>query len=296
VTLLDDEETINVIPLVAHLRDRAVFTQMTGVEAGRVCDLDGVEVTFGRAPTCTHSFEEASLSRVHARLVREGGGYVIEDAGSRNGIFVNEKRVPRATLGDGDRIRLGSAITLRFQLVDQKEEEALVRVYESSVKDGLTGAWNRKYLDERLLSEIAFAGRHRGTLAIVLVDIDHFKKVNDTYGHLVGDEVLKATAGTMRAAIRTEDLLARYGGEEFVVVARGADLKSAVQLAERLRILAERSPVTALGNVITRTVSAGVATLECCGPGADSERLLGLADERLYRAKEGGRNRVVGGD
>ena len=90
VTLLDDEETINVIPIIAQLRDRAVFTQMTGLEAGRVCDLEGVEITFGRAPTCTHSFDEASLSRVHARLVREGGAYVIEDAGSRNGIFVVE--------------------------------------------------------------------------------------------------------------------------------------------------------------------------------------------------------------
>jgi diguanylate cyclase (GGDEF)-like protein len=295
VTLLDDEETINVVPLIANLRDRAVFTQMTGLEAGRVCALDGVEMTFGRAATCTHAFEEASLSRVHARMVRQGGAYVIEDSGSRNGIFVNEVKVARAVLGDGDRVRLGSAITLRFQLVDGKEEEALIRVYESSVKDGLTGAWNRKYLDERLRSEIAFAQRHRGALAVVLVDIDHFKKVNDTYGHLVGDEVLKATAGTMRAAIRTEDLLARYGGEEFVVLARGLDLQSGVRLAERLRILAERNPVKLPDQTVARTVSAGVATLECCGAGADAERLLALADERLYSAKETGRNRVVGG-
>jgi diguanylate cyclase (GGDEF)-like protein len=296
VTLLDDEETINVIPIIAQLRDRAVFTQMNGLEAGRVCDLEGVEITFGRAPTCTHSFDEASLSRVHARLVREGGGYVIEDAGSRNGIFVNEKKVARAVLGDGDRVRLGSGITLRFQLVDSKEEAALVRVYESSVKDGLTGAWNRKYLDERLRSEIAFAQRHRNPLAIVLVDIDHFKKVNDTHGHLAGDEVLKATAGTLLKAIRTEDVLARYGGEEFVVIARGVDLRSAVQLAERLRILVERNAVTVQGNVIARTISAGVATLDCCEKGADSAVLLTKADERLYRAKETGRNRVVGSD
>jgi diguanylate cyclase (GGDEF)-like protein len=253
VTLLDDEETINVIPIIAQLRDRAVFTQMNGLEAGRVCDLEGVEITFGRAPTCTHAFDEASLSRVHARLVREGGAYVIEDAGSRNGIFVNDQKVARAVLGDGDRVRLGSGITLRFQLVDPKEEAALVRVYESSVKDGLTGAWNRKYLDERLRSEIAFAQRHKNPLAIVLVDIDHFKKVNDTYGHPAGDEVLKSTAATLQRAIRTEDVLARYGGEEFLVIARGVDLRSAMQLAERLRILVERNAVTIQGKVIART-------------------------------------------
>src|SRR5205823_5286428 len=124
-----------------------------------------------------------------------------------------------------------------------------------------------------------------------LIDIDHFKQVNDTFGHLTGDEVLKSTAALMRATLRTEDLLARYGGEEFVVVARGVDLKGGVQLAERLRIVTERKPVEVDGEVVRRTISAGVASLECCGGDARVERLLGLADERLYRAKEGGRNR-----
>ncbi len=296
VTIMDDEETINVIPLSPHSRDRGVFTQMTGFEAGRVCGLEGAEITFGRATSCTHAFDEASLSRVHARLVRKDRAYIIEDAGSRNGIFVNEVKVPRALLHDGDRVRLGSAVTLRFQMVDEQEEKSLVKVYESSVKDGLTGAWNRKYLDERLAAELSFVVRHPGALlAVVLADIDHFKKINDTYGHLVGDEVLKATAAAMRGAIRTEDLLARYGGEEFVVVARGVDLRSATQLAERLRIVAERNQVPVEGTSISRTISAGVATLECCGPDATVERLLGLADERLYKAKESGRNRIVGG-
>jgi two-component system cell cycle response regulator len=295
VTIMDDQETINVVPLSPHSRDRAVFTQMTGFEAGRVCGLEGAEVTFGRAATCTHAFDEASLSRVHARLVRKDRAYVVEDAGSRNGIFVNDAKVASARLNDGDRVRLGSAVTLRFQMVDDQEEKSLVKVYESSVKDGLTGAWNRKYLDERLASELSFVTRHPGALlAVVLADIDHFKKINDTYGHLVGDEVLKATANAMRGAIRTEDILARYGGEEFVVVARGVDVRSAMQLAERLRIVAERNQVEAEGTKIGRTISAGVATLECCGPDATIEQLLGLADERLYKAKESGRNRVVG--
>jgi diguanylate cyclase (GGDEF)-like protein len=276
------------------IRHRAVLTQMTGLEAGRVCSLELPEVTFGRAATCTHAFDEASLSRVHARLVREGGAYIIEDAGSRNGILVNEIRTSRATLRDGDRVKLGSAVTLRFQMVDEQEEKALVRVYESSVKDGLTGAWNRKYLDERLRQEVAYAQRHRAALCIAIADIDHFKRINDTYGHLVGDAVLRSTAATMKAAIRTEDLLARYGGEEFVVVARGVDVRSGLQLAERLRIIVERSPVVDGGQPIVRTISAGVASLECCGPNPTVERLLAIADDRLYRAKEGGRNRVVG--
>ena len=294
-TLLDDEETRGVRQVMAFLPQRAVLTQMAGLEAGRVCGLDGPEVTLGRAPTCTHAFDEASLSRVHAKVLKEGGNYVIDDVQSRNGVFVNDQRVTRATLSDGDRLRLASAVTLRFQLVDEQEERALQRVYESSVKDGLTGVWNRKYLDERLRGELAYATRHNASLAVVIADIDYFKKVNDTYGHLVGDEVLKATAAVMRAALRTEDLLARYGGEEFVVVARGVDLRSASQLAERLRMITERRAVEVDGQVISRTISAGVATIACCGADVSVERLLGIADERLYRAKEGGRNRVVGG-
>jgi diguanylate cyclase (GGDEF)-like protein len=294
VTLMDEEESRTARRARLRLPDRAVLVQMAGLGAGRVCALDGADVTFGREPTCTHAFDEAGLSRVHARVTREAGEYVVTDAGSRNGVFVNESKVQRAVLVDGDRVRLGAAVTLRFQLVDEQEEKSLQRVYESSVKDGLTGAWNRKYLDERLRGEIAFAQRHQTQLTVLMCDIDHFKRVNDTYGHPAGDQVLKATAQVMRSALRTEDLLARYGGEEFSVVARGIDLKSGVLLAERLRMMTERSPVVADGETITRTISVGVATLECCGDERTSERLLAIADERLYRAKEGGRNRVIG--
>ena len=296
-TLIDDEESSASVR--AHLeapkvRDRAVLSQTAGLEAGRICSLEGPSVSFGRSPECTHMFDEASLSRVHARIAKVAGRYIIEDAGSRNGVFVNEIRVTKQELRDGDRVRLGSAITLRFQQVDLKEEAALTKVYESSVRDGLTGAFNRKYLDDRLLAEVAFSVRHKSALSIVLLDLDHFKKVNDTYGHQAGDEVLKETAGLIRAALRTEDLLARYGGEEFVIVARGVELRKAVLLAERVRALVERRPVTFEGNVIPCTISAGVASLDCCGDKRDGATLVATADERLYKAKEGGRNWVVG--
>jgi diguanylate cyclase (GGDEF)-like protein len=294
-TLLDEAE-LREMPLPAAAREvHAILTQMTGLEAGRVHGLDGSDTSFGREATCTHTFDEGSLSRVHARVIRTGAEYHIEDAGSRNGVFVSDERVARAPLRDGDRVRLGSAVTLRFQVVTKQEHQALVRVFESSVKDGLTGAWNRRYLDERLLGEVGFAKRHGSPLAVVLVDIDHFKKVNDTHGHQVGDAVLKATAETMRSTIRVEDVLARYGGEEFLVIARGLDLARGVQLGERLRIIAERQPVVIDGTSIPRTISAGVATVHCCGDDRTSQCLLKVADDRLYRAKADGRNRVCGG-
>jgi diguanylate cyclase (GGDEF)-like protein len=296
-TLLDDEELSSKSLTRQHPRprDRAVLIQMTGLEAGRVCSIDGHASTFGRAPDCAHRFDEASLSRVHARIVREGDVYVVEDAGSRNGVFVNEHRVTRATLTDGDRLRLGSAVVLRFQLVDDHEEQALKKVYDSSVKDGLTGAANRKYLEERLVAEVAFAVRHGTPVSLVILDIDFFKKVNDTYGHTGGDEVLRQTAAILRKTLRTEDLLARFGGEEFVVLARGVDLRNATYLAERLRSVVEKTPVPFGGHTVARTISLGVASLDCCGTDRAPQRLVAIADERLYRAKEAGRNRVVAG-
>jgi diguanylate cyclase (GGDEF)-like protein len=294
-TLLDDAEVRGPQHPTTAREVHAILTQMTGLEAGRVYGLDGTETSFGRDATCTHTFDHGSLSRVHARVLRVGGEIHIEDVASRNGVFVNDERVVRTPLHDGDRVRLGSAVTLRFQVVTRQEHLALVRVFESSVRDGLTGAWNRRYLDERLLGELGFAKRHSAALAVVLVDIDHFKKVNDTHGHQIGDAVLKATAETMRSTIRVEDVLARYGGEEFLVIARGLDLARGVQLGERLRIVAERHPVVIDGTSIPRTISAGVATVACCGEDRSPQSLLRLADERLYRAKAEGRNRVCGG-
>jgi|HubBroStandDraft_4_1064222.scaffolds.fasta_scaffold121607_2 two-component system cell cycle response regulator len=294
-TLLDDAEVRGPQHPTTAREVHAILTQMTGLEAGRVYGLDGTETSFGRDATCTHTFDDGSLSRVHARVIRLGAEYHIEDVASRNGVFVNDERVVQTPLRDGDRVRLGSAVTLRFQVVTKQEHQALVRVFESSVKDGLTGVWNRRYLDERLVGELGFAKRHSAALAVVLVDIDHFKKVNDTHGHQVGDAVLKATAETMRSTIRVEDVLARYGGEEFLVIARGLDLARGVQLGERLRIVAERHPVVIDGTSIPRTISAGVATVDCCGEDRSPQCLLRVADERLYRAKAAGRNRVCGG-
>ncbi len=290
-TLLE-EDIAQLLP-AKGARDRGILTQLGGIDAGRVASLDAEVATFGRAPECTHRFDLASLSRLHARVVRQGGEWVLEDAGSSNGCFLNDQRVTRAALRDGDRIRLGSSVTLRFQLVDLEEERALTSLYESSVRDGLTGAFNRKHLEERLAAELSFSARHATTLAVVMTDLDHFKKVNDTHGHLAGDHVLRTTAGLLRQAIRNEDMLARYGGEEFVIVARGIALANATQLAERLRASIARAPVDFQGTKIPVTLSAGVATLACCGEPWTAERLLGLADDRLYRAKEGGRNRVV---
>jgi diguanylate cyclase (GGDEF)-like protein len=276
-------------------RNRGVLVRMSGAETGWVHPLVGDAWTLGRGRACTVRFDDVTLSRVHARITREGRDYVIEDAGSLNGTYVGDERITRAVLDDGARVRLGSGASLRFQIVDAEEERALMRMYESSVRDGLTGALNRRHLDERLAVEVASAVRRGLPLSVVLFDLDHFKRVNDTHGHLAGDAVLKHAAKLAAAAARPDDVLGRYGGEEFVVIARGAPLAQAAELAERLRAAVEQASIH-YGEVALRaTVSVGVASLACVTAGSDPAALFACADARLYAAKTAGRNRVVAG-
>ena len=272
-----------------------VFTVVSGIEAGRVLPLPSNAITtIGRAPECTFSFDDESLSREHAMVMFGAGEYILKDT-STNGSFVNDARMTTvAVLRDGDRVQLGSNTFLRFAFVDEQEEAALRRVYEAAILDGLTGVFNRKHLEERITAELASALASGEPLSVIMIDVDHFKRVNDTYGHLAGDAVLKHVAAVLGREMRREDVLARYGGEEFAIVARGMPAPDAVSLADRLRTTLGAEPIRFEAHEIRVTSSAGVASLACCGERRDREALLGTADRRLYEAKQGGRNRVIG--
>lgn len=276
------------------VRRHGVLTVAAGLDAGQVLVPNkDIMTTLGRAKECTFSFDDESLSREHAIIMRAAGTYILKDT-STNGTFINDQKLTSvAELKDGDRIQLGMGTFLRFSFVDDQEEAALRRVYDAAHLDGLTNVFNRKHLEERLTAELAYANRHGEPLSVIIIDVDHFKKVNDTYGHLGGDAVLKHMGVLLKKIMRPEDLLARYGGEEFVVIARGTEAPGAVQLAERLRqaVMAEAIPFD--GKEIRITSSGGVASLADCET-KDRATLLGTADKRLYAAKEGGRNRIVG--
>jgi diguanylate cyclase (GGDEF)-like protein len=275
-------------------RSRAVLTISSGPEVGRVISLVQGEVTLGRSPECTVWFSDPSLSRVHAQVTFAVHEYVLTDRASTNGSFVNDRKVLAPTaLRDGDHVRLGAETTLRFSMVDENEEQALRKIYESAARDALTGVSNRKSFDERLAAELAFAQRHNTPLCLTLVDVDHFKRVNDAYGHQAGDAVLRSVAAVLARSIRAEDMVARYGGEEFGVITRGADLRGAGIMAERLRHHVSLESVEHQGRLLRVTASLGVASLDCCGHNRDGAALVALADARLYQAKQRGRNRVV---
>jgi diguanylate cyclase (GGDEF)-like protein len=294
---LSVEKTIVGKPIQKNGNRRGVLRVAEGLDAGRIVSIPpGAVVTFGRSEECVCRFDDTSLSRVHAKVMLSIGGYVFQDMNSTNGSYVNDQQIQGAvTLRDGDRIQLGSSTLLRFALVDEAEELAAKRVYEAALRDGLTGVFNRKHLEERLDAEIAFALRHNSPMSVAIFDVDKFKAVNDTYGHQAGDAVLKATAGILGSTLRTEDLLARFGGEEFVIVLRGVALDGGVAMAERLRVQLAKTPIVFGAISIPVTASAGVAAITCCGATPDKATIVRIADERLYTAKQTGRNRVVGG-
>jgi diguanylate cyclase (GGDEF)-like protein len=267
--------------------------RIDGDSAGEVLSLPRSPTTIGRSSVAQVHVIDATVSRVHARIICEAGPYHIEDLGSQNGTEVAGRRVTRAELHDGDLVQIGERAQFRFQLMDEAHEDVLKRLYDSSMRDPLTGAENRRSLDNRVVSEIAFARRHKRPLSVVLLDLDFFKQINDRRGHHAGDEVLRTVAATIRGQLRTEDVFARYGGEEFAVLLRDTALAEAVLVAERLRQRIARATISVEGEDVSVTVSGGCSSLSCC-VGMTPEELVGVADRRLYRAKRAGRNRIVG--
>jgi two-component system cell cycle response regulator len=286
------ENQIAVAPRTT-VKDRALLTMLSGLNAGQVYTLDQNETTLGRAKDAHVRIDDPGISRVHARVVRtQEGRFFVEDLRSTNGVFVNGAKIERVELGTADRIQIGPNVVLRFALLDSEEEALARQLYESSTKDALTRTFNRKYLIERLASEIAYALRHETKLSVILFDLDHFKTVNDSHGHHAGDVVLRIVAAQVQRLIRAEDVLARYGGEEFVVVVRGITHANVALFAERIR-KSVGDLVIPLGDLrLGASVSLGVASLTDCAE-VSVEGLLQVADERLYKAKVSGRNKVA---
>jgi diguanylate cyclase (GGDEF)-like protein len=194
-------------------------------------------------------------------------------------------------LEDDCRIFLGSRTVLHFRLLDKVELEAVRQTQALTVRDPLTGAYNRRHLQERLWSEAAFARRHRTPLSLLLLDVDHFKQINDEHGHATGDAALRLLAQALSALTREEDMLARYGGEEFALVARGIDRDDTLAFAERIRQTIEQQQLRTERGAISFTISIGVAHSEA-GEDANAQALFEAADRALYAAKDAGRNAI----
>ena len=296
----DDEldQTASAVPRPAEAGGRHAFLLvLAGPQFGDVFPLpDGQEVLLGRGDQAVIQLRDEGISRRHATLRVHGAEAEVTDLGSQNGTWLNGKRTAASRLADGDRLQLGAATILQFVHADELEARFQLEVAVGALQDPLTGLYNRRHLEDRLASELSGALRHGRALSVLLVDVDHFKAVNDRHGHLAGDEALRMLALALRSAVRREDVLARYGGEEFVVLARETGLEGARQLGERIRAAVERARVRYEGVELSLTVSVGVTVAAGPGPyeaGRSERELIDAADRALYEAKGQGRNRVV---
>jgi diguanylate cyclase (GGDEF)-like protein len=264
----------------------------TGMNMGQRYELTEKELIVGRGEESDIRIADHSISRRHARIEPSAKGVMVKDLGSTNGTFVNDRPIDGVTmLHDGDYLRVGNCI-YRYLAGGNVEAEYHEEIYRLTIIDALTQIHNQRSLQEFLERELVRSARHGRPLALIMLDIDWFKSVNDQMGHLAGDFALRELAFLIRGMVRREDLFARYGGEEFALVLVETTHTEAVEVAERLRNSVANHPFTFDERTFNITVSIGLASTT----GDDTlttKEMIRLADEKLYQAKRDGRNRVA---
>ncbi|MBN9414570.1 MAG: GGDEF domain-containing protein [Candidatus Eremiobacteraeota bacterium] len=290
-------EVLGFAPRYQHTSEQKqlCLVVVTGAEKGAVFPLQAGTTTLGRsAQHAELVISGRGLSRAHARLeISESGEVAVEDLESTNGLFINGEKMIQGTLKPGDTLTLGPEVSLRLDAPDQSIQSLLQEMHKGATVDALTGLINRRSFLERLEGEISATHRHSLQACLAMVDVDHFKAVNDTYGHAAGDAVLVEVAQRLAKHVRQEDVVARFGGEEFVILLRHTDLAGAVVLLDRLRAFVSDKtievPSTEGRQPIQVTFSAGITQIDQT---SSSEQLLERADVALYQAKRLGRDRV----
>lgn len=255
--------------------------------------LDKGKKIIGRSDSAQIRVDQESVSRKHARIVSSGEGrWHIMDLGSTNGTFVNDQRIVDTELRDGDMVRIGQTI-FKYLSGTNIESKYHEEIYRLTNIDGLTQVYNKRFLLQTLEREFDRALRYSRLLSLVMLDIDHFKQINDTHGHLAGDYILREISGIILHHIRRMDVFARYGGEEFGLILPETDLAHALQICEKLRQMIESYRFSFGGKDIQVTVSFGVAVAEVRSPDHSLQDFIACADAKLYEAKQAGRNCVA---
>jgi diguanylate cyclase (GGDEF)-like protein len=257
-------------------------------QLGKRFSLADGPVRIGRGAENDVVLHSDSVSRRHAGIEVRDGSYHVLDMHSTNGTYVNDELVHDRQLRRGDQIKIGDTI-MKFLSGADLESQYHETIYRMTIIDGLTGIYNKRYLVEQLDRELSRATRHGRPLTFVICDIDHFKRVNDEFGHLAGDHVLKEVAQLAKSRLRPDDVIARYGGEELAVILPETDLAGGIRIADELRKMIATETFVFEDEDIDVTISCGVAQLD---PTWRSSDFVRAADERLYEAKRTGRNRV----
>ena len=267
----------------------ACLVVLQGQRLGQRIDVGGEPLVIGRAPECDFQIMERSISRQHAAIWQEPSGFRIKDLDSTNKTLLNDQPIIEAELKDGDHVTVGNCV-LKFMERSSVEARYHEEIYQLATMDPLTGLYNRRQFLELLERELARVLNHERPLSLLIIDLDHFKQINDQYGHPAGDVVLKQVATELQAEMREDYILARIGGEEFAAVLPEHDVGQAGAFAQLLCAKIAALELDAQAGARHLTVSIGVAGWRNeMGAVID---LLRAADAELYRAKQGGRNRV----
>ncbi|RED43367.1 diguanylate cyclase (GGDEF)-like protein [Aestuariispira insulae] len=263
---------------------------LTGYESGRVFMFEDRQIMTGRSDECQIQILEPDVSRTHALFDISAEGVEVIDMRSRNGVYVNGERVQRAWLSDQDLIRVGAVMTFKLVFLNPSELKFQEDLFNAAVHDSLTKLFNKRYFLGVFDKRMTRVRQGSSRMSLLALDLDFFKKLNDSYGHPVGDKALRHVADLIGAESRDMDVVCRFGGEEFMVLLHDVDLEGAVQIAERIRASIESRPLVHQDREIPITTSIGAAcSNEITGA---PDKLISLADTRLYRAKKLGRNQV----
>jgi len=267
----------------------ACMVVIAGSRLGQCIDLHDVPVVIGRAPGSDFQIEHRSVSRAHCKVFHDAGKFYVRDLGSTNKTLVNGKPVAETALKNGDLVAIGETV-LKFVRRGSLEARYHEALYELATIDSLTQLYNRRKFRELLEESMTRALTENKPLALMFVDLDRFKAINDGHGHLAGDEVLRTISRVLREALEKPAYAGRLGGEEFAIALPGADLAGALARAETLRAAIEAARTAHDGHEHACTASIGVSVRAPDVPTVSD--LMRAADLQLFRAKAEGRNRV----
>jgi diguanylate cyclase (GGDEF)-like protein len=273
-----------------------IFTVMSGNETdfGKVFTFTEDRILMGRDKENNVALDDPKVSKIHCEInllytdVLEQ--IIIKDLDSTNGTYVNGILISQNILKSGDKIEIGETV-LRFSYNDEIEEQYHAKLFTFASTDSLTGMYNKRYILNEMENQMKIVKRSQRLFSIVMLDLDDFKKINDTHGHLAGDEYLRKIAQTITRSLREQDTASRFGGEEFLILLPETTLEGAYKLAERIRQKIEKMKLDFQGNSIHSTISAGVSQFD--SDFSDAESFIRSADIALYRSKNEGKNRVV---
>ena len=286
-TIMSSDNTIHFEQMVTHPHLIVLYPQNEFAQI----PLERGTVVLGRGQDADIRFEDELVSRRHCALSFDGSSVTVEDLGSTNGTFVDGNFVHKQILDSDNRLQIGKMV-LKVAYKDPSEEAFSREIYEAATTDSLTGLLNRQAFMDRSAGELVYARRNNTFVHVMMIDVDNFKRVNDTWGHQCGDLILKEVARLLNDEKRDSDLLSRYGGEEFLLLMNGISPDDAKKRAEKLRTTIEQHIFSWMDTIIPVTISIGISSRQGFAIEQINE-FIAESDKLLYVAKDCGRNQVI---